>query len=120
MSKTANKKNRFLTPSTTSIFQATARRSGNSTVVTVPGEIAEAMELEGKRVRILIEDNEPNSPKHLYFMSEDNTKSIGIWADGTIIAYTELPIQDFEDMHHLEDSVTFDKVWDFIRKMGEK
>lgn len=118
MSKTGNKMNRFTIPQTTSVFLATPRKSGNSTVVTIPGAVVAAMELEGKEIRVLIEDNEDSSPKHLYFMSEDNKRSIGIWADGTVIAYDE--DQDFEDMIHLEDPTTFAKVWKFIRELDNK
>lgn len=116
--KTQNEKNRFTIPQTTGVFLATPRKSGNSTVVTIPGAVAAAMELEGKEIRVLIEDNEDSSPKHLYFMSEDNKRSIGIWADGTVIAFDE-PGNDFEDMIHLEDTDIFNKVWSFIRLMGE-
>ncbi len=122
MSKTKNKANQYTVRSDTSVFQATARKSGNSTVVTIPGEIVDAMELEGKRVRVLIENNEQDtSPKHLFFMSEDGTKSIGIWADGDIIAYTE-PGNVFteEHLHPLDDPVTFNKLWTFIRELDNK
>jgi len=118
--KTENKVNRFTWRRESSVFQATARRSGTSTVVTIPGEIAKAMELEGKRVRVIIEDNEADtSPRNLSFMSEDNTKSIIIWADGTLIAYDE-PSQDFEDMVLLDDPEQFEKVWRFVRELDEE
>ena len=118
--KTENKVNRFTWRLESSVFQATARRSGTSTVVTIPGEIAKAMELEGKRVRVIIEDNEADtSPRHLSFMSEDNTKSIVVWADGTLIAYDE-PSQDFEDMVLLDEPGQFEKVWRFVREIDEE
>ena len=120
MSKTENKENRFTgMPRTRSVFQATARKSGNSTVITVPGEVAEAMQIQGRRVRILIEDNESDtSPKHLFFNSEDGTKSIGIWADGDMIAYDVE--KDFEAPIPLDSPEYFDRVWAFLREESKK
>ena len=116
--KGGNKVNRFTFRQTSSVFQATARRSGTSTVVTIPGEIAKAMEIEGKRVRVIIEDNEADtSPRNLSFMSEDDTKSLVVWADGTIIAYDE-PSQDFDNMVLLDDPEHYAKIWKFIRELG--